>query len=102
MFTHSFLLLKYIDIENLTELTVLQFNLKNFLESEIYKAKKGKYDFSLVAIQFDSTTENKGENAHYEFYNYSEKIYKEMKSLWGILEVRFKEFQFRLIINMNF
>lgn len=38
-------LLKYLHFKNLTESTVLRFNLKNYLDSEIYKAKKGTIAF---------------------------------------------------------
>jgi CheY-like chemotaxis protein len=73
-------LLKYIDIDKLTESTVLQFNLKKFLEGEIHKAKKGKYCFSLLKIQFDSSAE--GEAAISNPFFYQESIYNEMKSLF--------------------
>lgn len=73
-------LLKYLDIEKLTESTVLQFNLKNFLEGEIHKAKKGKYCFSLLKIQFNSSSD--GEAAIPNPYFYQESIYNEMKSLF--------------------
>jgi hypothetical protein len=63
----------------LTESTVLQFNLKKFLESEIHKAKKGNYCFSLLKLQFDSST---GAEASVPFYQYAESIYNEMKSLF--------------------
>jgi CheY-like chemotaxis protein len=75
-------LLKYIDIEKLTESTVLHFNLKNFLESEIHKARKGKYCFSLMKIQFDSGTEVESAIPNPCFYQYAESIYNEMKSLF--------------------
>lgn len=75
-------LLKYIDIEKLTESTVLHFNLKNFLESEIHKAKKGKYCFSLLKIQFDSVTEEESSIPNHCFYQYAESIYNEIKSLF--------------------
>jgi len=74
-------LLKYINIESLTELTVLKFNLKNFLESEIYKARKGKYYFSLLMIQFYSCSEDES-SPKYAFYNFAESLYKEIKSLF--------------------
>lgn len=75
-------LLKYINIESLTELTVLRFNLKNFLESEIYKARKGNYFFSLLMIQFHSNLEDESDLHKYGFYNYAESLYKEIKSLF--------------------
>ncbi len=75
-------LLKYIDIEKLTESTVLHFNLKNFLESEIHKAKKGKYCFTLLKVQFDSGTEEESAIPNPCFYQYAESIYNEMKSLF--------------------
>jgi len=75
-------LLKYINIENLTESTVLQFNLKNFLDSEIYKAKKGNYCFSLLKIQFDSSADDESILPNYAFCRYAEFIYQEMKALF--------------------
>lgn len=74
-------LLKYINIEHLTESTVLTFNLKSFLDSEIYKAKKGCYFFSLMSLHFHSSAENESASP-YSFYNYSELIHTEMKSLF--------------------
>lgn len=75
-------LLKYISITNLTESTVLQFNLKNYLDSEIYKAKKKNYCFSLLKIQFDSCAEEESELSKYGFFRYDEHIYQEMKTLF--------------------
>lgn len=75
-------LLKYINIESLTEQTVLKFNLKNYLESEIYKAKKGKYYFSLLMIQFDSCSGYNAASQKYSFYHFAEPVYKELKSLF--------------------
>jgi response regulator RpfG family c-di-GMP phosphodiesterase len=73
-------LLKYVDLEKLTESTVLHFNLKDFLASEIHKAKKGTYCFSLLKVKFDSGTEEEG--AIQSFHQYEESIYSEMKSLF--------------------
>ena len=75
-------LVKYIDIEKLTESTVLQFNLKDFLGSEIHKAKKGNYCFSLLKIQFDSVDEKEAAMTNPCFYQYEQVIYEEMKSLF--------------------
>jgi CheY-like chemotaxis protein len=72
-------LFKYLDIEKLTESTVLQFNLKKFLEGEIHKAKKGNYCFSLLKLQFDSNT---GEEAAVPFYQYEDAIFNELKSMF--------------------
>lgn len=74
--------LKYTDIENLTEATVLQFNLKEYIESEIYKANKGKYSFSLVTVKFDSKIIVEKETAENSFYTHAEKLFNEMKSLF--------------------
>lgn len=75
-------LLKFINIEKMTESTVLQFNLKSFLESEIHKAKKGNYCFSLLKIQFDSSVKEETAVPNQNFYQYAESIYNEMKSLF--------------------
>ncbi len=75
-------LLKYVNLQNLTELTILKFNLMNFLDGEIYKAKKGKYQFSLIKIDFNSKDEDKEIPSRYAFYNYAESIYKEIKTLF--------------------
>lgn len=75
-------LLKYINIETLTEFTVLKFTLRNFLESEIYKAKKGNYNFSLLMISFNMNL-NENENQTSDgFYKFAEPIYKEIKSMF--------------------
>lgn len=75
-------LLKYINIENLTELTVLKFNLNNFLASEIHKAKKGNYNFSLLMVKFNSSSEDESNAPKCGFYNYAESIYKDIKTLF--------------------
>ena len=73
---------KYLDIEKLTEATVLQFNLKNFLEGEIHKARKGNYSFSLLKVQFESGREGAACDLNFCFYQYGETIYSEMKALF--------------------
>ncbi|MEL7657151.1 MAG: response regulator [Bacillota bacterium] len=75
-------LMKYINLESLTESTVINFNLKNFLDGEIYKAKKGKYPFSLVFIRFHSSAENESALPKDSFYSYADFIYREIKSLF--------------------
>ncbi len=75
-------LIKYIDIEKSTESTVLQFNLKDFLGSEIHKARKGQYCFSLLKIQFDSIEEKDTATSDHCFYHYEQAVYEEMKSLF--------------------
>jgi len=74
-------ILKYINLESLTESTVIKLNLRNYIESEIYKARKGKYPFSLLLVVFDSQNEEGEESPRYEFYRYAEALYKELKSL---------------------
>ncbi len=75
-------LLKYINIEKFTETTVLQFNLKNFLEGEIHKAKKGSYCFSLMKLQFDSGAKGDVATPNSGVYQCAESIFNEMKSLF--------------------
>lgn len=75
-------LLKYLDVEKLTESTVLQFNLKSFLEGEIHKAKKGNYCFSLLKLKFESIAEGGGANPNPCFHQHEESIYSELKSLF--------------------
>ena len=75
-------LLKYINLESLTESTVINFNLKNFLDGEIYKAKKGKYPFSLLCVQFHSSSEDESTLPQNSFYAYADFIYREIKSLF--------------------
>lgn len=75
-------LLKYINMESLTEQTILKFNLKNFLESEIYKAKKGKTCFSLLLVQFYSSSEDDATSTKYAFYHFAEPLYQQLKSLF--------------------
>lgn len=73
-------LLKHINMESLTEFTVLKFSLKNYLEHELYKAKKGGYSFTLLKISFKLNTDN--EDASNEFYKHSKAVYQEIKSLF--------------------
>ncbi len=75
-------LIKYINLQNLTELTTLKLNLMNFLEGEIYKARKGKYAFSLLKIVFDSNNEDQETPSQYAFYKFAEPLYAELKSLF--------------------
>ncbi|MDD2621081.1 MAG: hypothetical protein PHC92_10485, partial [Syntrophomonadaceae bacterium] len=75
-------ILKYINIESLTEMTVLKFNLKSFLDSEIYKAQKGKYQFSLLMVQFYSSGTEEWESPKYAFYHFAEHLYQELNSLF--------------------
>lgn len=75
-------LLKYVNLESLTEATIINFNLKNFLDGEIYKAKKGKYPFSLLSVQFHSSAEDESELPKNCFYTYADYIYREIKSLF--------------------
>lgn len=73
-------LIKYIDVESLNKLTTLNFNLDDFLSSEIYKAKKGKYSFTLLTVKFNASFDD--EKNQYNFLNYSEKIYQAIKELF--------------------
>jgi DNA-binding NarL/FixJ family response regulator len=75
-------LLKYVNIESLTEYTVLKFNLSNFLASEIHKAKKGNYFFSLLVIKFHVAEEENSDMAGGGLCKYSETVYNEIKSLF--------------------
>ncbi len=81
---------KYINIESLTESTVLNFNLKNFLDCEIYKAKKGKYPFSLLSLQFDSSAEDESTLPRHSFYTHSELIFREIKGLFWESDIYLK------------
>lgn len=75
-------ILKHINIENLTEFTVLKFSLKNYLNNEIYKAQKGGYNFSLVKISFVPNPDFEGAENGNEFFRYSKLVYQEIKSLF--------------------
>lgn len=75
-------ILKYINIESLTELTVLKFSFKNFLDSEIYKARKGEYNFSLLKCSFHTNADNEISPSSYGFYKYANSIYTEIKSVF--------------------
>jgi len=75
-------LLKYIDIESLTEYTVLKFNLQNYLSREIYKARKGNYNFSLLLVNFHSDHETEQEAGQGNFYRCADLIYNELNSLF--------------------
>lgn len=72
-------LLKHINIESLTEFTILKFSLKNFLESELYKARKGGYNFTLLKISFKLTEDDPSGN---EFHKYSKSVYRAIKALF--------------------
>jgi CheY-like chemotaxis protein len=73
-------LLKHINVESLTEFTVLKFSLKNYLEHEIYKAKKGNYSFTLLKISFQLNSQDA--EASNEFYKHAKAVYREIKSLF--------------------
>ncbi|WP_373483189.1 PleD family two-component system response regulator [Acetobacterium sp.] len=73
-------LLKHINVESLTEFTVLKFSLKNYLEHEIYKAKKGNYSFTLLKISFQLNSQ--AAEASNEFYKHAKAVYREIKSLF--------------------
>ncbi len=75
-------LLKYINVEKLTELTVLKFTLSNFLTGEIHKAKKGNYSFSLLLVNFNFVSDEGQGEIKNEFYKHAESIYKEIKSVF--------------------
>jgi len=75
-------ILKYINIESLTEFTVLKFSLKNFLEGEIYKAKKGGYNFSLIKCSFIMNSDDDQSQSKDGFYKYAKSIYTEIKSMF--------------------
>lgn len=73
-------LLRHINVESLTEFTALKFSLKNYLEHEIYKAKKGRYSFSLLKISFEfNGASSEASNA---FYKHAKTIFWEIKSLF--------------------
>jgi len=74
--------LKYIDIESLTEYTILKFNLRNFLAGEIHKARKGNYSFSLLMVNFRLESEEEANQGEYGFYRYAETLYRELKALF--------------------
>lgn len=75
-------LLRHINIESLSEFTVLKFSLMNYLEHEIYKAKKGRYAFTLVKNSF-VLQEDLGEDAaNHDFYRYARDVYKTIKELF--------------------
>lgn len=73
-------LLKYIDIETLNKSTMLNFNLNDFLSGEIYKARKGKYNFTLLSIKFNEYSEE--ETNRNSFLLYSDMIYHTIKELF--------------------
>ena len=73
-------LLKYIDIETLNKSTILNFNLNDFLSGEIYKARKGKYNFTLLSIKFKEYSER--ETNQTSFLLYSDMIYHTIKELF--------------------
>jgi two-component system, OmpR family, response regulator PhoP len=73
-------LLKYIDIETLNKSTSLNFNLNDFLSGEIYKARKGKYSFTLLSVKFNASFEE--ETNQYSFLNHSDLVYQSIKELF--------------------
>lgn len=75
-------ILKHIDTEGLTEFTVLKFSLKNFLESELYKAKKCSYNFTLLKISFKLIGDAESNQLTNEFYKHSQSVYQALKALF--------------------
>ena len=75
-------ILKHLNTESLTEFTSLKFSLKNFINSEIYKAKKGSYSFSLLKISFQFNADSESIELSNEVYKYSKAFYKVIKSIF--------------------
>ncbi len=73
-------LLRHINVESLTEFTVLKFSLKNYLEHEIYKAKKGRYNFTLLKVSFEFSGD--ATEISNEFHKHAKTVYQEIKSLF--------------------
>ena len=75
-------LLKYLSADNLADYTVLKFNLSNFLNSELYKARKGQYAFSLLKVDFllEPATGSAYQENH--FHQYADVLFKTIRSLF--------------------
>lgn len=82
-FEDSFLkskILKYMDLEVLHDESVLKFNLRDYLDSEIYKASKGRYSFSLLKTDFLPAAIEGHKDNH--FYRHTDSLYSAIKSMF--------------------
>jgi CheY-like chemotaxis protein len=75
-------LLRHINIESLSEFTVLKFSLMNYLEHEIYKARKGRYAFTLLKNTFVHEPANQDAPGEQDFYRHAREVYATMKALF--------------------
>lgn len=62
--------------------SVLKFNFPGYLRSEIIKAKKGQYPFTLLKATMFNTSKEGYTNVDYEFSRYGNIIYEELNSLF--------------------
>jgi DNA-binding NarL/FixJ family response regulator len=62
--------------------SVLRFNFPGYLRSEIIKAKKGKYSFTLLKSTVFSITKDGYSNVDYEFSRISNNIYEDLITLF--------------------
>ncbi len=74
-------ILKCLDLNQVSENSIIKFKLRDYLSREIYKASKGNYTFTLLKVDFCEKEGRKKEN---KFYKYSEHVYSEIKKVyWG-------------------
>jgi len=62
--------------------SILRFNFPGYLRSEIIKAKKGKYPFTLLKSTAFNVTKDGLSNVDYEFTRFSNNIYEDLNSLF--------------------
>lgn len=74
-------IIKYLDLEILHEESVLRFNLADYLNSEIYKASKGRYSFTLLRVDFVLANVN-NINKENSFYRHADSLYSAIKTLF--------------------
>ncbi len=76
-------LLKYLNWDLLSDDSVLNFNIKDYLHTEIYKASKGKYPMTMMKISFHFDGEDGQVGIGNNFHPHSEEIYQSFKKmLW--------------------
>ena len=84
-FEDSFLkskILKYMDLEVLRDESILKFNLRDYLNSEIYKASKGRYSFTLLKADFVPMLVGDMSPKDSHFYRHTDSLYSTIKSLF--------------------
>jgi len=72
---------KYLNCEHLCNESVVKFNLKDYLNIEIYKAAKGKYPFTMLKINFNYEGDENYTGIGNNFHPHSEELFTAFKKM---------------------